>query len=184
MACAGGVTWALARRRINQPLWPAAWCASVTGIIFLTLWSTGGTVGSGSCVINRSILEPFTEEQGLLDAGMLLPVGALGALTTRRLLLPWLAGTALSAVIETIQGAMPSIGRACDTSDFLTNSAGTLVGGVAALSILHQGDPRRGHRGRSRARGQRGRRGRGLPPRPGPVVCHRRDPRHDGRRPR
>lgn len=39
-------------------------------------------------------------------------------------------------MIETTQGALPAIGRACDTSDFVSNSTGSLLGAFIAFLIV------------------------------------------------
>lgn len=54
----------------------------------------------------------------------------------------WLArltavgASAFSALVEVVQAVVPAIGRACDTTDWITNTIGAVVGGVlAAVSV-------------------------------------------------
>lgn len=97
---------------------------------------SGGSQIARNCTVNLSLLEPFTTEQGLLNAAMFVPVGLTGALVPRRLLPAAVAGAVLSAVIETVLGAVPAIGRACDTSDLVANSAGALAGAVCGRLLI------------------------------------------------
>ncbi|MER7984204.1 VanZ family protein [Streptomyces noursei] len=132
----GTTVYLFSRSKTDRPLHLALWCSSVVSALCLTLWSTGGTQGSGTCVINLKVFEPFTTEQGVLNCLLFVPMGFLGVLTTRRTLLGAASGVMASAVIETTQGAIPAIGRACDTSDFVSNSVGSVLGAVAAFALL------------------------------------------------
>ncbi|MGY5058290.1 VanZ family protein [Streptomyces sp. 900105755] len=122
--------WKLSDKRSDRPVLVGAWTASVIGVLCLTLWSTGGTIGAANCAINFDVFEPFSTLQGQLNAAMFVPTGLLGVLVTRRVLPSVAVAAFLSAFIETTQGALPSIGRACDTSDFITNTAGALLGAL------------------------------------------------------
>jgi VanZ family protein len=55
-----------------------------------------------------------------------------------------LGATAFSALIEVVQALVLGIGRACDTSDWITNTIGAVIGGGLATVAL----ARRRHRGR------------------------------------
>ncbi|MEU2361786.1 VanZ family protein [Streptomyces noursei] len=132
----GTAVYLVSRRKTDHPLYLALWCSSVVSTLCLTLWSTGSTQGSGTCVINLKVFEPFTTEQGILNCLLFVPTGFLGVLTTRRTLLGAASGVLMSAVIETTQGALPVIGRACDTSDFVSNSVGSILGAIAAFTLL------------------------------------------------
>ncbi|MCZ0973395.1 VanZ family protein [Streptomyces albulus] len=132
----GTAVYLFSRSRTDRPLYLALWCSSVASTLCLTLWSTGSTQGSGTCVINLKVFEPFTTEQGILNCLLFVPTGFLGVLTTRRTLLGAASGVLMSAVIETTQGALPVIGRACDTSDFVSNSVGSILGAIAAFTLL------------------------------------------------
>ncbi|MER6051099.1 VanZ family protein [Streptomyces sp. NPDC001793] len=124
------------RNKTDRPWYLALWCASIVSVLCLTLWSTGGTQGSGTCVINLNVFEPFGTEQGILNCLMFVPMGFLGALVTRRIILGAASGVLVSAAIETTQGAIPAIGRACDTSDFVSNSTGGILGALLAFVLV------------------------------------------------
>ncbi|MFI1742577.1 VanZ family protein [Streptomyces sioyaensis] len=124
------------KKRTDRPLSLALWCTSMLSVILLTLWTTGGSQGSGTCVVNLKLLEPFGTEQGILNCLMFAPVGFMGVLVIRKVFPAFACGVALSAVIETMQGALPAIGRACDTSDFISNSAGSMLGALIAFLLM------------------------------------------------
>ncbi|MEW1753018.1 VanZ family protein [Streptomyces angustmyceticus] len=130
-----GAVFFAAKKRTDRPFHLALWCTSMLSVSFLTLWTTGGSQGSGRCVVNLKFLEPFGTEQGLLNCLMFAPVGFLGVLVTRRLFPAFAISMGLSVAIETAQGALPAIGRACDTSDLLANSVGGLLGALIAFLI-------------------------------------------------
>ncbi|MFH8633936.1 VanZ family protein [Streptomyces lydicus] len=124
------------KKRTDRPVSLALWCTSIVSVLFLTLWVNGGTQGAGTCVVNMTLLEPFGAEQGLLNSLMFMPVGFMGVFVTRRMIPAFACGVALSALIETAQGALPAIGRACDTSDFVSNSAGSMLGALIAFALV------------------------------------------------
>jgi hypothetical protein len=135
---AGAVAFRLSASRTERPVLVGMWVASLVGALCLTMWSTGGSQVAANCVVNRDVFEPFTTVQGLLNMAMFVPAGLLGTLVTRRVAFPVCVGVALSAVIETAQGAIPAIGRACDTSDLVTNSAGALLGAFCGLLLVRR----------------------------------------------
>ncbi|MFD8544757.1 VanZ family protein [Streptomyces sp. NPDC059649] len=124
------------KKRTDRPVSLALWCTSMVSVLFLTLWTNGGTQGAGACVVNLALLEPFGTEQGILNCLMFVPVGFTGVFVTRRAIPALACGVALSALIETAQGALPAIGRACDTSDLVSNSAGSTLGAFIAFILV------------------------------------------------
>ncbi|TXC94249.1 VanZ family protein [Streptomyces sp. ISID311] len=124
------------KKRTDRPVSLALWCTSMVSVLFLTLWANGGTQGAGTCVANLSLLEPFGTEQGLLNCLMFTPVGFMGVIVTRRVVPAFACGVALSALIETAQGALPAIGRACDTSDLVSNSVGSMLGAFIGFALV------------------------------------------------
>ncbi|MFI1815220.1 VanZ family protein [Streptomyces sp. NPDC020422] len=119
--------------------------ASVTAVVSLTLWSTGSPVQQPrTCVVNRDLIEPFTTDQGLLNAGLFLPVGLLGALATRKIVGTIAFGVLLTSSIETLQGALTFLGRGCDTSDVLMNSLGVVTGALVGWAVTALEVPRAG----------------------------------------
>ncbi|MDT0210021.1 MULTISPECIES: VanZ family protein [unclassified Curtobacterium] len=71
-----------------------------------------------------------------LASGVLVPVVFLAGLRTGRPLLTAAAGIGLSAGIEAVQAFVLGIGRACDTSDLVTNGIGAVIGGLLAAAAL------------------------------------------------
>ncbi|MER7842290.1 VanZ family protein [Streptomyces sp. NPDC096040] len=143
---AGTLAFRIVSGRAAHPALVGLWVSSLIGVVYLTMWSTGGSQGPGSCTINRDLIEPFAEQQGQMNVAMFAPVGVLGVLATRRVSMAALIGVALSACIETTQGVFPILGRACDTSDFVTNSTGAVIGalvGWAVVKVERQGSPPR-----------------------------------------
>lgn len=127
LSCAAGVvTFAAARRRQGRPLAWGLWGACTTATLALTLWSTSDGGEAASCTVNLDVFEPFRQTQGLLNFGMLMPFGLLGVLATGRPVLTAGLGLLLPAAIETVQALAP-IGRACDTSDLVSNGLGALL---------------------------------------------------------
>ncbi|MEU0036474.1 VanZ family protein [Streptomyces sp. NPDC006333] len=71
-----------------------------------------------------------------MNVALFVPFGFFGIRAARRPLPPVLLSVLLAAGIETVQACLPSIGRYCDTSDFVTNATGALAGvGVGLLSL-------------------------------------------------
>lgn len=79
-------------------------------------------------------LFPFADLDQLLNAILFVPLGAaLALLLSRRLWwLGMIAGLALSAAVELLQGSIP--GRVPDADDVLWNTVGTAVG-VLAVAV-------------------------------------------------
>lgn len=61
----------------------------------------------------------------------------LAAVATRRPVLVLVAASALSAAVEALQAAVPALGRSCDTSDWLSNTTGAVIGVLLAVVALH-----------------------------------------------
>ncbi|WP_188271424.1 MULTISPECIES: VanZ family protein [unclassified Streptomyces] len=132
-------------RETERPALHALLAAAVTAVVSLTLWSTGSPVDqTRSCVVNRDLIEPFTTSQGLLNAGLFVPVGLLGVLATRNIAGTLIGGALLTLTIETLQGSLTFLGRGCDTSDLQMNSLGVAAGvllGWLTVKLDHPGSP-------------------------------------------
>ncbi len=63
---------------------------------------------------------------------MLLRLAFLIGLAWRRPIAATLVAIAASAAIETVQALLLVVGRACDTSDLVTNTIGAILGGLCA----------------------------------------------------
>ncbi|MQS05843.1 VanZ family protein [Streptomyces alkaliphilus] len=115
-----------------------ALCAgAVTAVAFLTLHAPGGgDYNEYVCLVNRQVHHSFTTLQGVLNVGMFVPLGFFALLATRSLLLAVAGPAVLSLVIEIAQGVAPFIARSCDTTDWVSNSAGGLAGALLARGVL------------------------------------------------
>jgi glycopeptide antibiotics resistance protein len=136
LAVACITTYFRARQKSDRPILIALWSGSVLAAVILTMWSNGASHVAPNCLYNRDIMEPFGELQGQLNVAMFVPSGFFGALVTRRWWPGLAVGTCLSAAIETTQGALPVIGRACDSSDWVANSAGAVIGAVIGFAVV------------------------------------------------
>ena len=90
-------------------------------------------------------LRPWAEDQRLLKALMFVPLGVLSGLLLRGSRLPVAVALGLPFVIETVQAAVPLLGRSCDVSDVYDNTAGTFLGLLLAGVILIFHEPWRGN---------------------------------------
>ncbi|WP_210495488.1 VanZ family protein [Patulibacter sp. SYSU D01012] len=87
------------------------------------------------CEVGWSLPTPARVE---LFANLVLFVAPayLAAVASRRPLAALAAACVLSAGIEMLQALVPAIGRSCDTSDWLGNALGAVVGvGLAAVAL-------------------------------------------------
>ncbi|MFB7517780.1 VanZ family protein [Streptomyces sp. NPDC056144] len=153
-AAVGLVAFRKAPADTERPLWRGLFAASVTAVVSLTLWSTGGTSDKPmTCVVNRALMEPFFTEQGLWNAGLFLPVGFFGVLAYRKVLGVAVFGVLLTAAIETLQATLMFLGRGCDTSDLLMNSVGAATGALAGwfVTLLERPRSRFAHRWEARS---------------------------------
>ncbi|KUL76574.1 MULTISPECIES: VanZ family protein [unclassified Streptomyces] len=140
------------RRRLARPWEYAAWAASTTAALCLTLWAKTVATGSMMCIVGKDVLEPFGVAQGWMNLALFVPVGFFGLRAVRRPVLPLVSAALLSCGIETVQAVVPAIGRYCDTSDVVANGAGAIVGaGLGFVSVRLAG-------GRPLSRGVRRRR--------------------------
>ncbi|WP_431961698.1 VanZ family protein [Actinacidiphila sp. bgisy160] len=132
-AVLGGVTFAL-RGRSDRPWAYAAWAATTTAALFLTLWLRPTGTGWVRCTVSKDVWESFGTTQGWMNVALFVPIGFFGVRAARRPLPPLLLSVLLACGIETVQACLPVIGRYCDTSDFTTNVAGAFAG--AAVGVL------------------------------------------------
>lgn len=110
----------------------AAWWlagASLVPVAVLTLVPTGRTTPSPGCTVQWALPGLGTVE---LTANVLLFAvpALLATVASGRPVAVLLAGSALSAGIETVQAVALDLGRACDTTDWLCNTLGALLGVV------------------------------------------------------
>lgn len=127
--------WLLGRPR-------AAWTlfgASLVPVALLTLVPTSREVFE-RCAVGWA-LPTFGRVELMANVILVVPPVLLAAVATRRPFLALLAGVAASAAIETVQALVPALGRSCDTTDWLSNTIGAIVGaalGAAAIRLEHR----------------------------------------------
>lgn len=124
--------WWLHRRQARATL-TALTAVALLGVAALT-FSPSGDPGPVSCTVQFSV--PFAGLDTLANIALLLPAVLFAALSTGRPLPVFLAGTGLSALIETVQMLVPDLGRACDTNDWWMNTIGAAIGALLSLAIL------------------------------------------------
>ncbi|MFE2544367.1 VanZ family protein [Actinacidiphila glaucinigra] len=131
-----GIVATVLRGRSDRPWTYAAWAATTTATLFLTLWLRPVGTGAVKCIVSKDVLESFGTTQGWMNVALFVPIGFLGVRAARRPLPPVLLSVLLAGGIETVQACLPVIGRYCDTSDFVTNVTGAVAGvGVGVLSL-------------------------------------------------
>ena len=114
-------------------------------ILLLTLFPTTYRTVETRCMVDGGLAR-LLDPEPLANIVLFGPLVLLAGIVTRR---PWamfLAGTALSALIEAVQALVPMLGRSCTATDWLANSAGALTGAVLAAAALWI------HRARNRRR--------------------------------
>lgn len=75
----------------------------------------------------------------------------LFAVATRRPVLALIVGSGLSMAVEAFQAAVTSLGRSCDTNDWLANTIGAAIGATLGAVALHMARrPSRGQRASDR----------------------------------
>lgn len=125
--------WLAGRRRL---LW------SLTGLSLLPVAALTLTPVDrelyGTCEIAWMLPTPARVE---LFANLVLFVAPvlLAGVATRRPIAVLVAASALSAVIEGVQALAPAIGRSCDTTDWLSNTIGAMIGAALAAIALRRG---------------------------------------------
>ena len=101
----------------------------------LTLYPEGRTGGEVGCAVETPYFALEAVET-LSNVLLLIPPVLIAGLLFRRPIMAMVGGSAISALIEFVQAVVPHIGRACDTSDWITNTIGSVVGGLIALAAL------------------------------------------------
>jgi hypothetical protein len=133
LACVGigyaGVRGGVVGRRL---LWALAGLSALV-VLALTL-SPGGQTGRDTACTVQFALPTLTRVELLANVALFVPPVLFATLATRRPLLVVAAAVGASAAIEGLQAAVPAIGRACDTNDWLMNALGVLVGALLATS--------------------------------------------------
>ncbi|BAJ73001.1 glycopeptide antibiotics resistance protein [Microbacterium testaceum StLB037] len=131
-AAVAATAWILHRLRLRVALFVLSGLAllAVAGLTLLP----DGEPSDGGCTVQFSV--PLQGIDTLANVAMMLPLALFLGVATRRPVLVIGAVSALSAAVETVQALVPALGRRCDTDDWLMNTVGAAVGGLAALAIL------------------------------------------------
>jgi len=108
---------------------------ALLAVLGLTLYPEGTPSASVGCSAGLPYLSPRAGES-IANVLLVVPVVFLAGLRSGRPLLAVAAGVGLSAGIEAVQAVVLGIGRACDTSDLITNAIGAVLGGLLALAAL------------------------------------------------
>ncbi|MFK0203953.1 VanZ family protein [Streptomyces lavendulae] len=142
-ACGASVYFAL-RRWSPRVLWWALTAACTIGILAVTLRPAGGYAQSGaSCVVHGIDLEFFMASDMPGNVVLFVPLGLSAMLASRSPSLAIVCGAALSALIEAAQAVLTGIGRECDSSDWLMNTLGAVLGAALARLYCTRIEPRR-----------------------------------------
>ena len=104
-------------------------------ILLLTLFPTTYRTVETRCMVDGGLAR-LLDPEPLANVVLFGPLVLLAGIVTRRPGAMFLAGAALSALIETLQAFVPLLGRSCTTTDWLANSAGALTGAVLAAAAL------------------------------------------------
>lgn len=108
---------------------------AIVGVAVLTLYPDGAANPGIACNVGLPYLAP-TAVESTANILMFVPVAFLAAVRWRRPLLGVVGASAFSVVIEVAQALVLVVGRACDTSDWITNTLGAVIGGILATVAL------------------------------------------------
>jgi hypothetical protein len=123
-------SWLVVRPRVAWMLT----AASMLPLALLTLVPQDREL-FGRCEV-RWELPTLTGPESLANILLFIAPVLLAGVATRRPVLAALAGSGLSVLVEAVQAAVPSIGRSCDSGDWINNTIGAVIGGVLAWLSL------------------------------------------------
>lgn len=108
---------------------------AVVVTLALTLSPDGVPRSDVTCNVGLPYLAP-TAVESTANVLLFVPVAFFAGVRWRRPVIAAVGASAFSVLVEVVQAVVPGIGRACDTSDWITNTIGAVVGGVlAAVSV-------------------------------------------------
>ena len=82
------------------------------------------------------ILPTFGRVEIFANMVLFVPLALFVGVALKRPLVAFFAASALSAIVEVVQAAIPVIGRSCDTGDWLANTIGAAIGALLAAAAL------------------------------------------------
>jgi len=98
------------------------------------------------CVVQWA-LPTFGRVELMANVLLFVPPVLLAAVAFRRPLVALAGGVVGSALVEAMQALVPTLGRSCDTNDWLSNTVGSLLGAALALVALRLARPAGGGAG-------------------------------------
>jgi len=123
-------------RLVDRPRPTAALLVVVLiAVLALTLYPDGDPYPTIACSAGLPYLAP-TAVESTANILLFVPIALLAGVLWRRPVAAVLGASALSIVIEVVQAVVLVIGRACDTSDWITNTLGAVIGGILAAAAL------------------------------------------------
>ena len=108
---------------------------AIVGVAALTLYPDGAPYATIACSVGLPYLAP-TAVESTANILMFVPVAFFATIRWQRPVLAVLGASAFSALIEVAQALVLVVGRACDTSDWITNTIGAVIGGIVAAAGL------------------------------------------------
>ncbi|TCL75391.1 MULTISPECIES: VanZ family protein [unclassified Curtobacterium] len=108
---------------------------AVVVTLALTLSPDGAPRSDVTCNVGLPYLAP-TAVESTANVLLFVPIAFLAGVRWRRPVRAAVGASAFSVLIEVVQAVVPVIGRACDTSDWITNTIGAVVGGALAAAVV------------------------------------------------
>lgn len=145
LICAS-VGYLLARRPAFGPR--VAWVLSGVSMLpigALTLVPTSRVVEQ-VCAVQFSV-PSLAAVENVANIALFVPLALFATVAIRRPVVILAAGSGMSLMIEGMQALIPSIGRSCDTNDWLMNTIGVILGVLAALAVIALAKARNGTTG-------------------------------------
>lgn len=123
--------WLVTKPRLTRALLALA----VVAIGALTLYPDQEPSPAITCAVELPHLAP-TAVESTANILLFVPLALLVGLAWRRPIAGALLAIGASAAIEAVQALVLVVGRACDTSDLITNSIGAVLGALCAWGAL------------------------------------------------
>lgn len=123
--------WLATRPRLTRALLAIVAAA----IAALTLYPDGEPSAAITCATELPYFSP-TAVESTANILLFIPLAFLIGLAWRRPVAATIVAIAASAAIEAVQAVVAAVGRACDTSDLITNAIGAVLGGLCAWGAL------------------------------------------------
>lgn len=136
--CLVVAVWAVRAGRTGRRVAGALAVLGVLGIVALTLVPDTRPTPGVTCNLDAAW---FWRDRANL--ALFAPAVLFAAIASRRPLVVLAVAAAGSALVETLQGLTPVLGRRCDVDDWLGNTSGALLAAVVATVLVRALDRRR-----------------------------------------